>query len=84
MLHAVALPGNPYGAHTLAGMIDATQALTGREIERVYGDKGYPNRSSIRLLNGQRSRTVLGAREGEIPPRDSPFAEVHNTIMDSN
>jgi len=41
VLHAKALPGNPYDGHTLAQVIEETQALTGREVERVYVDKGY-------------------------------------------
>src|SRR6185437_8787198 len=41
VLHAKALPGNPYDGHTLRAVIEETQALTGREIERIYADKGY-------------------------------------------
>lgn len=41
MVHAKALPGNPYDGHTLGVVIEETQALTGREVERVYVDKGY-------------------------------------------
>ena len=42
MLHAKALPGNPYDGHTLREVIEDTQKLTGREIERGYVDKGIP------------------------------------------
>ena len=41
VLHAAALPGNPYDGHTLAAVIAATERLTGRTIERAYVDKGY-------------------------------------------
>src|ERR1700694_1190294 len=41
VLHAKALPGNPYDGHTLREIIDDTQKLTGCEIERGYVDKGY-------------------------------------------
>ena len=41
MLHARALPGNSYDGHTLRGIIEETQKLIGREIERAYVDKGY-------------------------------------------
>ena len=41
ILHAKALPGNPYDGHTLKDVIEETEALTGREIERAYVDKGY-------------------------------------------
>src|SRR5262249_23666051 len=35
VLHAKALPGNPYDGHTLGAVIEATERLTGREIERA-------------------------------------------------
>jgi IS5 family transposase len=41
VLHAKALPGNPYDGHTLKAVIEDTQKLTGCEIERAYVDKGY-------------------------------------------
>src|SRR3981081_3733491 len=41
MLHAKALPDNPYDGHTLREVIEETQKLTGCEIERGYVDKGY-------------------------------------------
>jgi uncharacterized membrane protein YhiD involved in acid resistance len=40
MLHAAALPGNPSEGHTLRAVIEDTQRLTDREIERVYVDNG--------------------------------------------
>jgi transposase, IS5 family len=40
VLHARALPGNPYDGHTLGGVIEATKRLTGCPIERAYVDKG--------------------------------------------
>ncbi len=39
--HAKALPGKSYDGHTLREVIEETEVLTGREIERVYVDKGY-------------------------------------------
>lgn len=41
VLHAKALPGNPYDGHTLRSAIEDTERLTGRAIERAYVDKGY-------------------------------------------
>lgn len=41
MLGAMALPGNPYDGHSLAGQIDQVTRLTGRDIRRVYLDRGY-------------------------------------------
>jgi IS5 family transposase len=37
VLHAKALPGNPYDGHTLRDVIDHAQRLTGCEIERAGG-----------------------------------------------
>jgi hypothetical protein len=39
VLHAKALPGNPYDGHTLGAVIDATGQLTGCAIERAYVEK---------------------------------------------
>ena len=41
VLGAMALPGNPYDAHALAGQIDQVAKLTGVEVKRVYADRGY-------------------------------------------
>ncbi|MGY4501379.1 hypothetical protein ACVWYH_005310 [Bradyrhizobium sp. GM24.11] len=41
MLHARALPDNPYDDHTLRDVIDRTETLTGCAIERAYVDKRY-------------------------------------------
>ena len=41
VLHARALPDNPYDGHTLRDVIDRTETLTGCAIERAYVDKGY-------------------------------------------
>jgi hypothetical protein len=40
VLHATSLPGNPYDGHTLASVINDTEKLTGRTIERIFVDKG--------------------------------------------
>src|SRR3974390_982281 len=41
VLHAKALPGNPYDGHTLADAIAATESLTGCAIQPAYVHKGY-------------------------------------------
>jgi hypothetical protein len=40
VLHATTLPGNLNDGHTLRAVIEDTQKLAGREIVRVYIDKG--------------------------------------------
>jgi len=72
VVHAKALPGNPYDGHTLAEVIEETQKLTGREIERVYVDKGYRGHHAPRLLrvfvSGQK-RGVHGVIKRELRRR---------------
>lgn len=72
--HAKALPGNPYDGHTLAEAIEETQALTGREIERVYVDKGYRGDSAPKprtvFLSGQRCG-VYGVIKRELRRRSA-------------
>src|SRR6195256_763608 len=41
LVHAQALPGNPYDGHTLAGVIPAIEQLVGNTIERLHADAGY-------------------------------------------
>jgi IS5 family transposase len=41
VVHAQALPGNPYDGHTLAGVIPAIEQLVGNTIERLHADAGY-------------------------------------------
>jgi transposase, IS5 family len=41
VVHAQALPGNPYDGHTLAGVIPAIEQLVGHTIERLHADAGY-------------------------------------------
>ena len=55
ILHAKALPGNPYDGHSLGEVIEETQVLTGREIERVYVDKGYRGHNAPKPLRVYRS-----------------------------
>src|SRR5437762_6329215 len=64
VLHAKALPGNPYDGHTLGSVLEETEALTGREIERAFADKGYrghdANNPRRVFISGQK-RGVFGA-----------------------
>ncbi|WP_247473823.1 hypothetical protein [Bradyrhizobium sp. 30] len=49
MLHARALPDNPYDGHTLRDVIDRTETLTGCAIERAYVDKGYRGHDALAM-----------------------------------
>jgi len=41
VLHAKALPGNPYDGHTLETVIPAIEKLTGATLSRILADAGY-------------------------------------------
>ena len=72
VLHAKALPGNPYDGHTLADVIDATEKLTGCEIERAYVNKGYRGHKASNphrvFISGQK-RGVFGVIKRELRGR---------------
>ena len=74
VLHAKALPGNPYDGHTLGHIIKATEKLTGCAIERAYVDKGYRGHTTERprrvFISGQK-RGVFGIIERELRRRSA-------------
>lgn len=74
VLHAAALPGNPYDGHTLRAVIEDTQRLTGREIKRVYVDKGYRGHDAPQprrvFVSGQK-RGVFGTIKRELRSRSA-------------
>ncbi|MGH8415385.1 MAG: IS5 family transposase [Gammaproteobacteria bacterium] len=74
VLHAKALPGNPYDGHTLRAAIEDTERLTGRTIERVYADKGYRGHDAQNphrvFISGQK-RGVFGAIKRELRRRSA-------------
>lgn len=41
IVHAKALPGNPYDGHTLGTVLPAIEAMTGAALSRVLADAGY-------------------------------------------
>jgi IS5 family transposase len=74
VLHAKALPGNPYDGHTLRAVIGDTQNLTGCEIERAYVDKGYRGHDAPMprrvFISGQK-RGVFGIIKRELRRRSA-------------
>ena len=74
MLHATALPGNPYDGHTLGAVIDATEKLTGCAVERGYVDKGYRGHAAANprrmFISGQK-RGVFGVIKRELRRRSA-------------
>lgn len=87
VLHAKALPGNPYDGHTLAEVIEETEALTGRPVERAYVDKGYrghsaPNPRRV-FISGQR-RGVHGIIKRELRRRSAIEAVIGHMKADGH
>jgi IS5 family transposase len=62
VLGARALPGNPYGGHTLAAQIAQTERLTGVGVERAYVDRGY------RGHDADRARVILSGQKRGLTP----------------
>jgi IS5 family transposase len=87
ILHARALPGNPYDGHTLAGVLAETRALTGRDIERVYVDKGYRGHNAPKplrvFLSGQK-RGVHGQIKRELRRRSAIEATIGHCKTDGH
>src|SRR6185295_6189729 len=74
VLHAKALPDNPYDGHTLRDVIDDTETLTGCAIERAYVDKGYRGhdaQSPRRVFISGQKRGVFGAIKRELRRRSA-------------
>ena len=66
VLHAKALHGNPYDGHTLGPVIADLEKLTGVEVRRIHGDKGYrghtyPDRFKV-WIRGQVRRVTKAIR----------------------
>src|SRR5262249_44765519 len=74
VLHAKALPGNPYDGHTLGDVITGTEKLTGCAIERAYVDKGYRGHKTENprrvFISGQK-RGVFGVIKRELKRRSA-------------
>ncbi len=74
VLHAKALPGNPYDGHTLGTIIENTERLTGCAIERGYVDKGYrghDTKNPRRIFISGQKRGVFGVIKRELRRRSA-------------
>ena len=87
VLHAKALPGNPYDGHTLAAVIAGTEKLTGCEVERAYVDKGYRGHETANprrvFISGQK-RGVFGAIKRELRRRSAIEAAIGHMKNDGH
>ena len=85
--NARALPGNPYDGHTLGGVIEATEKLTGCPIERAYVDKGYRGHKTTTprrvFISGQK-RGVFGIIKRELRRRSAIEPVIGHTKTDGH
>ena len=87
ILHAKALPGNPYDGHTLKDAIEETQKLTGRDIERGYVDKGYRGHNApkpLRIFLSGQKRGVFGRTKLELRRRSAIEAVISHMKNDGH
>src|SRR6476646_6051843 len=77
----------PYDGHTLSGVIDATEKLTGCAIERAYVDKGYRGHHTAHpyrvFISGQK-RGVFGLIKRELRRRSAIEAVIGHMKMDGH
>src|SRR6476620_6373383 len=87
VLHAKALPGNPYDGHTLGSIIDATEKLTGCAIERAYVDRSYRGHDAANprrvFISGQK-RGVFGLIKRELRRRSAIEAVIGHMKTDGH
>ena len=85
VLHARALPGNPYDGHTLRQAIADTEKLTGRTIERAYVDKGYRGHDAkCRVFISGQKRGVFGIIKRELRRRSAIEAVIGHMKSDGH
>jgi transposase, IS5 family len=87
VLHARTLPGNPYDGHTLGGVIDATEKLTGCAIERAYVDKGFrghKTKNPRRVFISGQKRGVFGVVRRELRRRSAIEAVIGHMKTDGH
>ncbi len=87
VLHAKALPGNPYDGHTLRAAIEGAERLTGCPIARAYVDKGYrghdPENPHRVFISGQK-RGVFGVIKRELRRRSAIEAVIGHMKTDGH
>ena len=87
VVHAKALPGNPYDGHTLAAVLQETRALTGADIARVYVDKGYQGHKApypFRVYRSGQKRGVHGQIKKELRRRAAIEAVIGHLKTDGH
>ena len=80
-------PGAPYDGHTLGPVIDDTEKLTGRAIERAFVDKGYRGHDTTNprrvFISGQK-RGVFGTIKRQLRRRSAIEAVIGHLKNDGH
>ncbi len=87
ILHAKALPGDPYDGHTLNEVLAETEAPTGREIERAYlekGNRGHDAPKPNRVYRSGQKRGVFGQIRRELRRRSAIEAVIGHCKTDGH
>ena len=76
VIHAKALPGNPYDGHTLAKVIPGIEQLVGNEIQRIHADAGYrghnaPPEYKFKVYTSKQKRRVTPQIQREMRRRSA-------------
>src|SRR5580692_9565137 len=76
VVHAQALPGNPYDGHTLAAVIPAIEQLVGNTIERLHADAGYrghnaPSEYKFKVYTSRQKRRLTPQIKREMRRRSA-------------
>jgi transposase, IS5 family len=74
VVHAQALPGNPYDGHTLAQVIPGIEQLVGNTVERLHADAGYrghnaPPEYKFKIYTSRQKRRVTPQIKREMKRR---------------
>jgi len=74
ILHAKALPGNPYDGHTLETVLPGIEAMTGAALSRILADAGYkghnaPEEHKFRVYTQGQKRGVTKAIKRQLKRR---------------
>ena len=74
ILHAKALPGNPYDGHTLKTVLPGIEAITGAALSRILADAGYkghnaPKEHKFKVYTQGQKRGVTDAIRRQLKRR---------------
>ena len=74
VLHAKALPGNPYDGHTLKTVLPGIEAMTGATLSRILADAGYkghnaPKEHKFKVYTQGQKRGVTDAIKRQLKRR---------------